>query len=104
MGAQNHRHASGGDRPARTFIAMRTVFLEAAQVRMEADVENRESHRNEETQGDRHRQPASKNPAATAGDANEMVQDTLCTIKAKPASKRLDVTAGPKCAEIEGDG
>ena len=83
---------------------MRIVLLAPAPFRMEADVENRESHRNEETQGDRHRQPASKNPAATAGDAIEMVQASLCIINAKPASNRLAVTAGPKCAETEGDG
>ena len=54
-------------------IAMRIFLLVPAPFRMEADVETRESHRNEETQGDRHAQPASKNPAATAGDAIEMV-------------------------------
>ena len=36
-------------------------------------------------------------------DAIEMVQASLCIINAKPASNRLAVTAGPKCAETEGD-
>ena len=87
MGAENHRHASGGDRPARTFIAMRTVFLEAAPVRMEADFEKRESYRNEEIQGDGHQQAASKNLAVTAGFAQELVRTRNASLKQRLLQK-----------------